>query len=324
MRKFTFRFSGDLQSPMHFKTFKNNLKISLAKSFIAFLTLLSLRNCHRLGNVIGRLLVMFPNRSRHVTTTNIQLCFPNMKTKQQQKLIKKSLIETSKTLVEANPMWRWKKDKLFKLIKNVHGENLIQEALDEQNGVILALPHLGNWELLALYCSSKYPTTTMYQKPKIPQFDELIKDGRERFGAKLVPADSEGIRAMLKALRKNELICVLPDQEPKEGKGVFSPFFNLQAYSMTLISRFANKTDAKVFIAYSKRLAQGEGYEIHFSPLDKMKVGSLEESVTYLNAEMEKCIREIPEQYQWSYKRFRKQPEIKDKRIIGKDFYNFT
>lgn len=245
-----------------------------------------------------------------------------MEAKQQLKLIKKSLIETSKTLVEANPMWQWKKDKLFKLIKNVHGEALIQEALDEEKGVILALPHLGNWELLALYCSSKYPTTTMYQKPKIPQFDELIKGGRERFGAKLVPADNEGIRAMLKALRKNELICVLPDQEPKEGKGVFSPFFNLQAYSMTLISRFANKTDAKVFIAYSKRLAQGDGYEIHFAPLDKMKVDSLEESVTYLNTEMEKCIREIPEQYQWSYKRFRRQPKVKDIPIAANDFYN--
>ena len=309
---------------MYFKIFKHNLKISFAKSFISFLTLLSLKNCHRLGNIIGHLLAITPNRSRHVTTTNIKLCFPNMDAKQQLKLIKKSLIETSKTLVEANPMWQWKKDRLFKLIKNVHGEALVQEALDDEKGVILALPHLGNWELLALYCSSKYPTTTMYQKPKIPQFDKLIKNGRERFGAKLVPADSEGIRAMLKALRKNELICVLPDQEPKEGNGVFSPFFNLQAYSMTLISRFANKTDAKVFIAYSKRLAQGGGYEIHFAPLNKMKVDSLKESVTYLNNEMEKCIREIPEQYQWSYKRFRKQPEINARQIIGKDYYSFN
>ena len=245
-----------------------------------------------------------------------------MEIAEQQKLIKKSLIETSKTLIEANLMWQWDKEKLFKLIKSVHGEDLVQEALNNKNGVILALPHLGNWELLALYCSSKYPTTTMYQKQKLPQFDSLIKDGRERFGAKLVPTDSQGIRAMLKALKNNELICVLPDQEPKEGNGVFSPFFNLQAYSMTLISRFANKTDAKVFIAYSKRLSRGKGYEINFMPLDKMKNSSLKESVTHLNAEMEKLIREIPEQYQWSYKRFRKQPIIKDQPVTAKDFYN--
>lgn len=307
---------------MPIKTVQQALKIFFVKSFISFLALLSLRNCHRLGNLLGRILSAFPNRNRHVTTTNIKLCFPDMETNQQQQLIKNSLIETSKTLVEANPMWQWNKAKLFNLIKSVHGEELIQQALDNKKGVILALPHLGNWELLALYCSSKYPTTTMYQKPKLSQFSSLIKSGRERFGAKLVPTDTQGIRTMLKALRNNELICVLPDQEPKEGNGVFSPFFNLQAYSMTLISRFANKTDAQVFIAYSKRLSKGKGYEINFTPLDKMKVGSLEESVTYLNTELEKHIREIPEQYQWSYKRFRKQPAKKERTITGKDFYN--
>ncbi len=303
------------------KTIKQKLKTLLAKTFISLLALFSLKNSHRLGSIIGWLLSIFPNRNLHVTTTNIQLCFPEMETLQQQYLIKQSLIETGKTLIEANLMWQWNKDKLFKLIKKVHGETLIQQAINNK-GVILALPHLGNWELLALYCSANYPTTTMYQKPKIAQFDTFVKKGRERFGAKLVPTDNQGIRAMLNALKKNELICILPDQEPKEGSGIFAPFFGLQAYSMSLISRFATKTNAEVIIAYSKRLTQGQGYEIFFIPLNDINVGSLEDSVTYLNTEIEKCIREIPEQYQWSYKRFRKQPAIRDKRITGKDFYN--
>ena len=74
-------------------------------------------------------------------------------------------------------------------------------------------------------------------------------------------------------------------------------------------------------MAYAKRLANGLGYEIVFTTLDKINEGSQEDSVAYLNSEIEKCIRQLPEQYQWSYKRFRQQPEIKDKRITGKDFY---
>lgn len=307
---------------MYIKILKQKLKTLPTKTLIYLLALLSLKNCHRLSNIVGWLFSVIPNRNLHVTTTNIQLCFPKMGTEQQQQLIKKSLIETSKTLIEASPMWQWNKDKLFQLIKKVHGETLIQKNLNNKKGVILVLPHLGNWELLALYCSAKYSTTTMYQKPKIAQFDSIVKRGRERFGAKLVPADNQGIRAMFKALKKNELICILPDQEPGEGNGVFAPFFGLQAYSMTLITRLANKTDAKVILAYAKRLAHGQGYEIIFTPLDKINEGSLEDSVAYLNSEMEKCIRELPEQYQWSYKRFRRQPAIKDERITGKDFYN--
>ena len=301
---------------------KQKLRVVFAKILISLLALLSLKNCHRIGHIIGWLLSLGYNRNLHVTTTNIQLCFPEMDAQHQQQLIKKSLIEMGKTLTEASPMWQWNKNKLFNFIKKINGEAHIQHALDNKQGVILALPHIGNWELLALYCSSKYPTTTMYQKPKVAQFNSLIKNGRERFGAKLVPTDNQGIRAMLKALKSNQLICVLPDQEPKEGNGIFAPFFNIQTYSMTLISRLSNKTDAKVIIAYSKRLAKGEGYEINFVPLDEFNSNSVEESVSYLNAEMEKCILDIPEQYQWSYKRFRRQPKIKDIRITGKDFYN--
>ena len=301
---------------------KQKLRVVFAKTFISIFALLSLKNCHRIGGLLGRLLFVIPNRNRHVTTTNIQICFPDINKKQQQQLIKNSLIEMGKTLAEASPMWRWNKNKLFNLIKKNHGEEIIQQTMNNKHGVILALPHIGNWELLALYCSSKYPTTTMYQKPKIAQFDSLIKNGRERFGAKLVPTNNLGIRAMLKALKNNELICVLPDQEANDGSGVFAPFFGIQAYSMSLISRLANKTDAKVIIACSKRLAKGEGYEINFIPLEKFDPSSVEDSVRYLNAEMEKCIRQMPEQYQWSYKRFRKQPEVKDSRITGKDFYN--
>jgi KDO2-lipid IV(A) lauroyltransferase len=245
-----------------------------------------------------------------------------METSQQQQLIKKSLIETGKTLIEAGPMWLWNKNKLFNLVKKVHGEKILEDALHNKKSVILALPHLGNWELLSLYCSAKYSTTTMYQEPKMAQLDSIVKKGRERFGANLVPADNQGVRAMLKALKKNEFVCILPDQEPSSGNGIFSPFFGIQAYSMTLISRLAKKTDAIVVMAYAKRLNHGLGYEIVFTALDKINEGSQEDSVTYLNAEIEKCIRQLPEQYQWSYKRFRQQPAIKDKRITGKDFYN--
>lgn len=307
---------------MYFRTIKQKLKTFLAKSFISLLALFSLRNNHRLGSVIGWLLSIFPNRNLHVTTTNIQLCFPEMDKQQQQQLIKKSLIETGKTLTEASLMWQWNKDKLFNLIKRVHGERLLQEALKCKKGAILAVPHMGNWELLGLYCSAKYPTTSMYQKPKMAQLETIVKNGRERFGANLVPTDNQGIRAMLKALKKNELVCILPDQEPSDGNGIFAPFFGIQAYSMTLISRFANKTDAKIIFAYAKRLTHGHGYEIFFTESDKPNIDSIEDSVSHINLEVEKCIRDIPEQYQWSYKRFRKQPAIKDKRITGKDFYN--
>ncbi len=303
------------------KEFKQALTALLTKAFIRGLSFLSLKNCHRVGSLLGWLMIVIPNRSRHVTKINIQLCFPSMREEQQQILIKNSLIEMGKTIAEIAPMWQWDKEKLLGTIRSVKGEELLEQALKNNKGAILAAPHLGCWELLGHYLADKYPTTCMYQKPKIPQLDSIIRHGRERFGVKLVPADNHGIRSMLKSVKNNELICILPDQEPSAGNGVYVPFFDVNAYSMILISRLAKKTGAHVLSIYAERLENGQGYDVVFKALDKINTDSIEDSVIYLNNEIEKCVCEIPEQYQWSYKRFRTQPKDENGKPI-EDYYN--
>ena len=303
------------------KNIRQILIAEFTRSFLRGFSFLSLKNCHQLGAFLGWLTYIIPNRNRHVTKINVQLCFPDKSKQQQQELVKDSLIETGKIVAETSPMWHWEKEKLLGLIKNVKGEELLTQAVKNKKGVILAAPHLGNWEILGHYLADKYPTTCMYQKPKIHQLDNIIKNGRERLGVKLVPADGQGIRAMLKALKNNELICILPDQEPSHGDGVYAPFFKIKAYCMILVSRLAKKTDATALIIYSKRLKNGEGYEVVFAPLEGINTETVEESVNYLNKEIEKSISENPEQYQWSYKRFRTQP-LDEKGYPTEDYYN--
>ena len=303
------------------KALKQSLTALLTRAFIRGISFLSLKNCHRVGSLLGWLMIVIPNRSRHVTKVNVQLCFPEMREEQKQALVKNSLIEMGKTIAEISPMWQWDKEKLLGTIRSVKGEDLLEQALKNNKGAILAAPHLGCWELLGHYLADKYPTTCMYQKPKIPQLDSIIRHGRERFGVKLVPADNYGIRSMLKSVKNNELICILPDQEPSAGNGVFVPFFDVNAYSMILISRLAKKTGATVLSIYAERLEHGQGYDVVFKPLEQINTESIEDSVIYLNNEIEKCVCEIPEQYQWSYKRFRTQPKDENGKAIV-DYYN--
>ena len=303
------------------KKFRHSLTASLSKFFIRGVAILSLKNCHRVGSAIGWLLTVIPNRNLFITKINVRLCFPQMDKKQQQQLVNKSLIEMGKSIAEISPMWQWDKQRLFQSIKKIEGEELLHQAIGKGKGVIIAAPHLGCWELLGHYLADKYPTTCMYQKPKVAQLDPVIRHGRQRLGVKLVATDNQGIRSMLKSIKNNEVVCILPDQEPNEGNGVYVPFFGIEAYSMVLISRLAKKTGATVLSIYGKRLEHGEGYEIVFKPLEKIHEGTLEDSVAYLNAEIEKLARELPEQYQWSYKRFRKLSPEKIARGIVHDPY---
>ena len=77
---------------------------------------------------------------------------------------------------------------------------------------------------------------------------------------------------------------------------------------MVLLSRLALKSQAPVFIAYSERLAYGRGFRIIFKSLPTVSAGSLEDSVAAVNAAIERAVRELPGQYLWAYKRFKRQP----------------
>ena len=115
---------------------------------------------------------------------------------------------------------------------------------------------------------------------------------------------------MPKALKRGEQIGILPDQEPKLEGGVFASFFSVQALTMTLVSGLIARTGAKVVCGYAERLPKGRGYGVHFKQVDPLIYDpDLKESVEGLNRSVEACVKQLTEQYQWEYKRFKRRPD---------------
>jgi KDO2-lipid IV(A) lauroyltransferase len=264
---------------------------------------------HVLGNLLGSLLAIIPGKRLSTLNTNIRLCFPELTTRQQARLVRKNVRQTGKALMETGKLWLLPAEKNHELIRQVNGEEHVRTTLAQGRGVILATPHLGAWELFGSYCSLHYPLTSMYQEPPMKGLDKLIREGREESGGRYVPADRSGIRALLKALHDGEMIGILPDQVPAEG-GVIAPFFGHPALSMNLLSNLAAKTGSLVIFGFAERLPWARGYVLHFLPADELiTTAPLDESVARVNAQVEKCIRMAPEQYLWMYKRFQKNGE---------------
>ncbi len=263
-----------------------------------------------IGGAFGRLLWLYNGEMRKVAEKNLALCFPSMNENKRHQLAKQSLIETGKNITEIAALWCNSKEKILSLIKQVEGEEHIKKAITEGRGVILLAPHLGAWEMTGLYLSSVYPMTSMYRPSEMKTLEDTIRTGRTRFGAKLVPTDVRGVRELLTALKKAELIGILPDQDPGVAGGEFAPFFNVQACTMTLSSKLAQKTNADVIACCAKRKKDNSGYELFFSPVNKkINDKNMEVSLTAMNHEVEQLILKCPEQYQWSYKRFKTRPE---------------
>jgi KDO2-lipid IV(A) lauroyltransferase len=94
----------------------------------------------------------------------------------------------------------------------------------ERQGVIILTPHIGSFELGARAYGSVAPITVLYKAPRRADLHELLKVARTHPNITPVPADTGGVRAMLRALKRGEAIGILPDQVPSAGDGVWAPF----------------------------------------------------------------------------------------------------
>lgn len=268
---------------------------------------------HAFGVVVGWLLWLVPNSQCRIAAINLVLCFPEWNAVARRRLLRRTLVETGKTMLELGPLWRWDRQRVLALVCAVEGEEALRTALAGGRGAILITPHLGSWEMAGLYYSAHYPLTTLYRPDRLG-LEALIRAGRGRLGARLVATNSQGVRALLQALRENGVLGILPDQDPGREAGLFVPFFGLPTNTMTLVSRLAIKTGAVTLLTYAERLPRGRGYKIHLEPLPSVVgVGPLEVSVVTLNAAVEQAVRRLPEQYLWSYKRFKRRPPGENK-----------
>ncbi len=282
----------------------------LLKIFIWVFSLLPLPVVHLIGVILAWGFILVPNKRRSTIKTNLAICFPDLSNTQRSRLLRNNLLETGKGAIETGVLWYWSKKRVLAKIKKVVGKEILDHAMSSGKGCILAAPHLGSWEIIGVYASPQYPMTIMYRPSPLSGMDSLMRRARERVGATLVPTGRGGVKSLYAALARGELIGILPDQDPGPGGGVFAPFFATQANTMTLLSRLAAKTGAVVIFGYAERLSFGRGYNLHFiKGSGEINHKDTNTSCSAMNAGVEECVRALPDQYLWCYKRFRCRPE---------------
>ena len=274
--------------------------------FLTLLSLISLKNIHFLGEAMGFLLSILPNSARNNTKINLKLCFPNLSDQEIKVLMRKSLKETSRSLLESGKSWiTFPKTGVANIIQ-IEGMKLVSESLSQEKGAILFTSHLGNIEVLISFLAQNFKCTILYTPAKINAVDELMKEARLLMGAEMVKADSGGVKSALKALNRGEVIIMASDQVPKKKSGIISNFFGTPALSVSLVSSLATRTESPCHSVSCIRLKKGKGYKVIFSErIEKLNTLGVPEGVNLMNTELEECIMKAPEQYAWEYKRFK-------------------
>lgn len=285
------------------------MRTGLIKLFLYSCAFLPLPLLHTLGAGTGWLLTLVPNRLRAITRINLERCFPELAAPQRRRLLRRSLCESGKTLLETGALWLRPAQQILDLVHEVEGLDVVAQAQAKGRGLILATPHLGAWEVAGLYCAARFDITCLYRPLRIAGLEHLVNRARSRAGGHYVQANARGLRTLFRTLEEGGTVAMLPDQEPKAGTGVFAPFFGIPAFSMVFLSRLTAKQGTPIVFVWCEREPRGRGYRLHFrQPPEQTYAGKLEDSVAGINLAVEHCIRECPSQYQWGYRRFRTRP----------------
>lgn len=269
------------------------------------LSLLPLPFIHKLGKGLGWVLHITMTKGKQHAFENMSQSklFPN----RMSEAVRKSFFTLGMAILETSYIWNSTPEKVKRLMQDVHGWQNVEQGIAANKGIIFLAPHMGCFEITSLYYALHHPITVMYRPPKQKWLNPIVNTGRSRDNITLAEANASGVRKLLQALKRGEAIGILPDQIPRAGEGEWADFFGKPAYTMTLASKLAEKTGATIIMAFAERLPNGNGFDLHLNKADSVS------NTTLLNQAIEIQIKQCPEQYYWSYHRYKVSRKSKNK-----------
>jgi KDO2-lipid IV(A) lauroyltransferase len=263
-----------------------------------FLSIFPLSTLHIIGALFGQIIYWSSGTYRRRLQSNIaQAGFSSLQDS--------AVLEAGKSVLELPFIWYARPERFSKHLI-LDNWQVVQTALDLKRGIIFLTPHLGGFELIGKSIALHTPITCLYRPPRKAALKPLLEGARIESGIKLAPANLSGVRILLKALKKGETVGILPDQVPQQGEGVWADFFGKPAYTMTLSAKLHAMTGAPIILTYAERLPKGAGFIQHFSSFEDELTGDAAQQARIINHAMEKMIAKAPDQYFWSYQRYKR------------------
>jgi KDO2-lipid IV(A) lauroyltransferase len=261
---------------------------------------------HQIGAIGGRAVFFFSAKFRARLLENVRKArIAGDDDGDIDRFARASAVELGKGALEILPLWFGRAADMMAKVRLDQSWDAVQPLLGAGKGVIFLTPHLGGFELSGQFLAYRMPVTIMYRRPRMAWLDPLLRYGRAQGQARLTTADTRGVRASLKALKRGEAIGLLPDQVPAQGHGILAAFFGRPAYTTTLIGKLQQATGAPIVVLCTRRLPDAAGFELTAHQIPELLPTDDAEAARELNAFQERIIRRCPEQYLWSYNRFK-------------------
>jgi KDO2-lipid IV(A) lauroyltransferase len=259
-----------------------------------------------LGSSLGSVISWFPTPNRRFAERNIELCFPEKGPAERKQLVRQHFQLSGFSVLSLSVVWFAPKRRIKQFITLREGQH-VDNAFASGKNVILLAPHFIGLDIGGMRAALEKNFVSMYRKSRDPLLEYLFQR-RSRFGAVVVERMAS-LKPIIRYIREGRPFYYLPDQDMGERASVFVPFFGIPAATVTALSRIAQTTNAVVIPCVTRILPKGRGYEVRlYPPFENFPTDDPVEDARRMNREIEKWVREMPEQYMWSYRRFKTRP----------------
>ena len=243
---------------------------------------------------------------RRVAHTNLSLAYPNFDERERDQLIDGVFRTIARMLIALARFPDLNSSNIHKLIEYEGLENYL-DAKKAGKGVLVATAHLGNWELSAFaHALMTEPMNVMVRPLDNALIDRLVERRRTLSGNRLI-LKTDGARAVLRALRNNEAVGILVDQNTSVAEGVFMNFFGNLACANTGFVKLAYHSQAPVIPGFAVWNEARRRYVLHFLPQVPL-TGDEQADTQRIHSILEKIVREYPDQWMWIHRRWKTRP----------------
>lgn len=264
-----------------------------------------------LSNIIGWLAYYLVADARKKARKHLTMCFPQKTSQEINKIIKTIFRYEAKNFFEMLNFPKMSDEFLDSVAKMEQKQiDTFNKLFERKKGLLILSGHIGNWELIAAGIARNYKLNVIAKKIYIEELNNMLVRYRNMKNVNVIlRSETSSARKMLKALRNNEIIAMLIDQDTSV-QSVFVDFFGMPASTPLGLASLALKTGTPIVMAADKRLP---GYKHQFVMSEEIvppeTTGDFDTDVKNFTAKLTKCledfIRENPEQWVWFHERWK-------------------
>jgi KDO2-lipid IV(A) lauroyltransferase len=265
----------------------------------------------KVGEVIGVVSYYSVSFRRSHVINMLTQSFPEKSQKEIELITRNTYKNFVRTVIEIIFFPTMPDDKIKKLLVCTN-EHLVKESYAAGKGTIFMSAHLGNWELTALAYSKIYPMSVVVANQSNVLVDKMMDNVRTNQGFSTISRDGMSFRDVMKALKRNEIVAFLADQDAGYG-GIFVPFFGRLTSTPKGAALFALKAKCPIIIALGIRQKNGV-MKVEFTQVPMPNSGDLNNNIEIINTfylkKLEDIVRRYPEQWFWFHRKWKTHQKI--------------